>query len=188
MIASLSPLSMLLALGAGVITVLSPCVLPVLPLIVGRSLQSHRWGPAALVAGLVSGFAAAGSLLGIGGQWLPGFASSLRGVAIAVLLGLGLLMIFPKLNYRVQGWLQLISRAMGQAISSFTRERGPLGRILDRHSAGPALDALRRASAGQYFGPGSGAPPASRTAATADVLWDWGRFASATVGLCRTLR
>jgi cytochrome c-type biogenesis protein len=117
----LSPLAILLALGAGLITVLSPCVLPVLPLVVGRSLQSHRWGPTALVTGLVSGFAAAGSLLGIGGQWLPGFASGLRGVAIAVLLGLGLLMIFPKLNYRVQGWLQLTSRAMGQVISSFTR-------------------------------------------------------------------
>jgi cytochrome c-type biogenesis protein len=117
----ISPLAILLALGAGLVTVLSPCVLPVLPLVVGRSLQSHRWGPTALVTGLVSGFAAAGSLLGIGGQWLPGFATGLRGVAIAVLLGLGLLMIFPKLNYRLQGWLQLISRAIGQTIGSFRR-------------------------------------------------------------------
>jgi cytochrome c-type biogenesis protein len=110
----ISPLSILLALGAGLLTVLSPCVLPVLPLVVGRSLQSHQWGPAALVVGLVSGFAAAGSLLGLGGQWLPGFATGLRGVAIGVLLLLGLLMIFPQLNYRLQVWLQLVGQEVRQ--------------------------------------------------------------------------
>ncbi|MGB7084185.1 MAG: hypothetical protein WBD47_01425, partial [Phormidesmis sp.] len=58
-------LSLGLALAGGLLTVLSPCILPVLPIIVGRSLQSHRYGPVALVVGLVSGFALAGSLLGV---------------------------------------------------------------------------------------------------------------------------
>ena len=64
-----SSLSLTLALLGGFLTVCSPCVLPVLPIIVGRSLQSHRYGPVALVFGLVGGFALAGSLLGVSASW-----------------------------------------------------------------------------------------------------------------------
>jgi cytochrome c-type biogenesis protein len=90
-----------LALLGGLLTVLSPCVLPILPVLVGRSLQSHRYGPVALVAGLVGGFAVAGSLLGITASWLTGLANAIRIGAIGLLLVLGLLAIFPKWSYRL---------------------------------------------------------------------------------------
>jgi len=96
-----------LALLAGILTVLSPCVLPILPIIVGRSLQSHLYGPVALVLGLVSGFAAAGSLLGITASWLPRLANSLRLGAIVLLLVLGLLAIFPHWSDRLFSALRL---------------------------------------------------------------------------------
>ncbi len=89
-------LSIGLAWGGGIITVLSPCVLPVLPIIIGRSLQSHRYGPIALVAGLVGGFAVAGSLLGFAASWIPDVSDSLRSIAIVILLAVGLLAIFPQ--------------------------------------------------------------------------------------------
>lgn len=94
-----------LALLAGVLTVLSPCVLPILPILVGRSLQSHRYGPVALVAGLVGGFAVAGSLLGITASWFAGLMSLLRNVAIVLLLSLGLLTLFPNWGYRIFSYL-----------------------------------------------------------------------------------
>jgi cytochrome c-type biogenesis protein len=100
-----SELSLGLALAGGLLTVLSPCVLPVLPIIVGRSLQSHRYGPVALVAGLVGGFALAGSLLGITASWFAQLASLLRRVAIAVLLLIGLLTLFPSWRYRLSSYL-----------------------------------------------------------------------------------
>jgi cytochrome c-type biogenesis protein len=90
-----------LAFAGGILTVLSPCVLPILPIVVGRSLQSHRLGPVALVAGLVGGFALAGSVLGITANWLTGLTNGLRMVAVAVLLALGLLALFPTLSYRL---------------------------------------------------------------------------------------
>ena len=40
-----------LALGGGLLTILSPCVLPIVPLIIARSFQTHRLGPVVLVAG-----------------------------------------------------------------------------------------------------------------------------------------
>jgi cytochrome c-type biogenesis protein len=93
-------LSVGLAWGGGIITVLSPCVLPVLPIIIGRSLQSHRYGPLALVAGLVGGFAVMGSLLGFAASWIPDLADGLRSIAILVLLVMGVLSIFPQWGYR----------------------------------------------------------------------------------------
>ncbi|NJR38614.1 MAG: cytochrome c biogenesis protein CcdA [Leptolyngbyaceae cyanobacterium CSU_1_4] len=96
-----------LALLAGVLTVLSPCVLPILPIIVGRSLQSHLYAPVVLVAGLVSGFAVAGSLLGITASWLTGVANGIRLGAIVLLLGLGLLAIFPHWSDRLFSTLRL---------------------------------------------------------------------------------
>lgn len=96
-----SILSAGVAVLAGLVTVLSPCVLPILPVLVGRSLISHRYGPIALVSGLIGGFAATGSLLGITSGWFVGLASVLRMVAIALLLFAGTSAIFPVLSYRL---------------------------------------------------------------------------------------
>lgn len=100
-----SVLSVQIAILAGTLTVLSPCVLPILPVLLGRSLQSHRYGPVALVMGLVGGFAVAGSLLGISASWLTGVANVLRYGAIAVLLGLGILTLLPSWSYTFFSYL-----------------------------------------------------------------------------------
>jgi cytochrome c-type biogenesis protein len=102
-----SSLSIGLAGFAGILTVLSPCVLPILPILVGRSLQSHRYGPIALVIGLVAGFAVAGSAIGLSANWVTALANGLRGVAIGLLLGLGLLAIFPTWSYRLFSYLPM---------------------------------------------------------------------------------
>lgn len=107
---TVSSLSAGLAVVGGILTVLSPCVLPILPLIVGRSLQSHRYGPLALVIGLISGFAAIGSLLGVTASWFTGLVSTLRTLAIALLIFAGVLAIFPVWSYRLIGYLHLGSR------------------------------------------------------------------------------
>ena len=100
-----SALSVGLAVLGGLLTVLSPCVLPILPILVGRSLQSHRFGPVALVSGLISGFAVAGSLLGLTASWLTGLTNSIRTGALLLLLFLGLLAIFPSWSYRLFSFL-----------------------------------------------------------------------------------
>ncbi|MEH2283992.1 MAG: cytochrome c biogenesis CcdA family protein [Nostoc sp.] len=109
-----STLSISLALLGGVLNVLSPCVLPILPVLLGRSLttshststpQSHTYGPVALVGGLVAGFALAGSLLGITASWFTGLVNLLRDGAIALLLFLGLLAIFPTWSYRIFSYI-----------------------------------------------------------------------------------
>jgi cytochrome c-type biogenesis protein len=96
-----SPFFWGLALAAGALTVLSPCILPVVPLLLGRSLQSHRLGPVFLVLGLAGGFAIAGSLLGLASSWLGSVATLLRNIAVLALLGLGLWAMFPQVVAQV---------------------------------------------------------------------------------------
>ena len=108
----MSSISAGLAVLGGMLTVLSPCVLPILPVVVGRSLQSHRYTPLAMVAGLIVGFATIGSLIGVTASWLAGLASLLRIVAIALLLIAGILAIFPSWSYQIFACLRLIPRVL----------------------------------------------------------------------------
>jgi cytochrome c-type biogenesis protein len=88
-----------LALLAGLATILSPCILPILPILIGRALQSHRHGPLALVLGLALSFALTGILLGFSAQFLGPLTSLLRQGAIVLLFLLGIGAAFPKLGY-----------------------------------------------------------------------------------------
>ena len=57
-----------LSLGAGLLTALSPCVLPALPIIVGSAAAARRHGPLALAAGLAIAFAVIGVTLAATGS------------------------------------------------------------------------------------------------------------------------
>lgn len=52
-----------LAFVAGVVSVLSPCVWPLVPVVVGSAAGKSRFGPVALAAGLSIAFALSGTLL-----------------------------------------------------------------------------------------------------------------------------
>lgn len=60
MSAGLSPV---LAFGAGALTILSPCVLPLVPIVLSSAAQRHRLGPLALAGGLVLSFTIVGFLV-----------------------------------------------------------------------------------------------------------------------------
>lgn len=141
---SISLVSLGLALLGGLVTVLSPCILPILPIVVGRSLQSHRYGPIALGAGLVGGFALAGSVLGIPASWLTDLAELLRTGAIALLLLIGLLALFPKWRYGLVQHLSL-GRWMQQPVRTGLAGEFWLGTqlgLLWTPCAGPVLGSI----------------------------------------------
>ena len=52
-----------LSYAAGALSTLSPCVLPLLPIILFGALEQHAWGPVALAAGLSASFAGVGIFL-----------------------------------------------------------------------------------------------------------------------------
>ncbi|NJL19882.1 MAG: cytochrome c biogenesis protein CcdA [Leptolyngbyaceae cyanobacterium SM1_3_5] len=147
-------LSFGLALLAGVLTVLSPCVLPILPIVLGRSLQSHHYGPVALMLGLSGGFALAGSLLGVTANWLTQFASALRSGAIVLLLAIGLLALFPQWSYRLLSYLPVSQPSARLGLAGEFWLGTQLG-LLWTPCAGPVL------GSSSYFSPAVSHQPAS---------------------------
>ena len=85
--------STLLSFVAGLVTILNPCVLPLVPILVASALGKSRFGPLALAGGLVTSFTlfgftviAFGYSLGIDEQAVRVFAGALLAVAGGVLL------------------------------------------------------------------------------------------------------
>jgi cytochrome c biogenesis protein CcdA len=92
-----NPIESPLALLAGLATVASPCVLPVLPFLLGATVeQASRRRPLLIVAGFVLSFSAFALALGAVSSAAQLAQETLRNVAI-VMLGLsGLLRIWPR--------------------------------------------------------------------------------------------
>lgn len=85
-----------LALLAGVLTVASPCVLPVLPIILGTSVgQTGRTRPLFISLGFVLTFAALGMLLSVVSSFAEIAQDSLRNAGIGFLALAGLSRIWP---------------------------------------------------------------------------------------------
>jgi len=85
---------------AGMLSTLSPCVLPLLPLVLGPAMTVHRLGVAALAAGLVTSFVGVGLFVAT-----IGFSAGLDGdvfrSASAVLLGImGVVLLSGALQQR----------------------------------------------------------------------------------------
>jgi cytochrome c biogenesis protein CcdA len=89
------------ALAAGVLSILSPCVLPILPIVLGSAAAKGKSGPPALAAGLAISFVVIGLLLATFGHWLGLDADRLRSVAAAIIIGLGAWLLIPAFQTRL---------------------------------------------------------------------------------------
>ena len=85
----------LLAYLGGVLTILSPCILPVLPFVFARADQSFMRSRLPLLAGMVLTFAVFATLAAVGGGWVVKANEYGRWLAIALIVLFGLALIFP---------------------------------------------------------------------------------------------
>jgi len=90
-----------LAFVAGVLTSLSPCVLPILPLVLGAAASERRYGAVALVAGLAISFVLVGLFVATIGYSIGLTTELFRQVAAALMVMLGAVLIFPPLQSRL---------------------------------------------------------------------------------------
>lgn len=96
----------LLTLGAaflaGVLTILSPCILPILPIVLGTASSEHRLGPVALALGLSTGFAALGLFIATIGFSLGLNPDLFRTSSAVLLIGFGVLLLIPAAQRQMQ--------------------------------------------------------------------------------------
>ncbi len=90
----------LLAYLGGILTILSPCILPVLPFVFARADRPFLRNGLPLLAGMALTFAAVATLAAIGGEWAVTANSVGRWVALGLLSAFALLLVFPALSDR----------------------------------------------------------------------------------------
>jgi cytochrome c-type biogenesis protein len=90
-----------LAALAGVLSILSPCVLPILPIVLGAAAGEHRRGPLALAAGLAISFVVIGMFIATIGFSI-GLTGNVFRIAAAVLMVLiGTVLLVPQLSVQL---------------------------------------------------------------------------------------
>lgn len=107
-----------LSLAAGGLTTLSPCVFPLLPLVLGGAAQRHRAAPLAMALGMTLSFAALGVLLGLFGSALGLSPENVRAFAAVMLIALGLSMVVPPLTAGLSRLLSPLASSANQACAS----------------------------------------------------------------------
>jgi len=105
--------TLVLAFVAGILSILSPCVLPLLPMVLSSAAAEHRLAPLALATGLAVSFAVIGAVIASFGFALGIDGDVIRYVAAVALLLAGLVLISPYLQTQfavaaspVAGWTQ----------------------------------------------------------------------------------
>ena len=90
-----------LAFAAGVLSILSPCVLPILPIVLGAAASEHRWGPVMLAAGLAISFVTIGLFVATIGYSIGLDSELFRYVAAALMIVVGVVLVVPRFQERL---------------------------------------------------------------------------------------
>src|SRR4249919_2712838 len=93
-------LNPLLAFVAGALTILSPCVLPLVPVVLASAVQRHRLGAVALAGGLITSFTLVGFVVAAFGSRLGVDSDQLRITGAVILAAAGAFLLLPKIQDR----------------------------------------------------------------------------------------
>ena len=104
-----------LAFLAGVLSILSPCVLPLVPIVLGAAASEHHLGPVALAAGLALSFVVIGLFVATIGFSVGLDQDVLRTLGAALLIALGVVLVVPTFQAQVA--------AAGGPIANWVEER-----------------------------------------------------------------
>jgi cytochrome c biogenesis protein CcdA/thiol-disulfide isomerase/thioredoxin len=90
----------LLAFFGGMLTIVSPCILPVLPFVFARADRSFTRGALPLLVGMALTFAVVATLAAVGGSWAVKANEAGRWAALLLLALFGLALVFPSISDR----------------------------------------------------------------------------------------
>lgn len=137
-------LLIVLAYLGGVLTILSPCILPVLPFVFARADQPFVRSGLPLLVGMALTFAVVATLAAVGGGWVAQANQAGRWVAIVLLAIFGLTLLMPRLAEHLTRPLV----AAGNRLTGFAQRDG--------RPAGPASSLLLGVATGLLWAPCAG--------------------------------
>ncbi|GJE70563.1 cytochrome c biogenesis protein DipZ [Methylorubrum podarium] len=137
----------LAAFLAGMLTIVSPCILPVLPFVFARADRSFVSSTLPFLTGLAAAFATAASLAAVGGGWVVRLSAAAH-VAALVLLGVFAVAL---MSQRVAALISVPSVWLGEALARRVDRRGSTG-VVSSLGLGAATGLLWTPCAGPILG------------------------------------
>ena len=137
-----------LAYLGGMLTIISPCILPVLPFVFARADRPFLKSGLPMLIGMAVTFAVIASLAAVAGGWVVAANQYGRGIAIALLALFGLTLIFPSLADRVMQPLV----GLGAKLSAKADDGEQTSSILPSLLLGVATGLLWASCAGPVLG------------------------------------
>lgn len=125
---------LLFSLLAGMLSTLSPCVLPIVPIVVSSAMQTARFGPIALMSGVALSYTLVGTTLALFGSRLGVDAAQLRTASAVLMLFFGLAFLVPALQKGLVRVLSPLTDGANARVSTFSADstlgQGLLGLML----------------------------------------------------------
>ncbi len=127
--------SIILVFAAGLVTILKPCCLPLVPVVMSGS-AGGRLRPVAIVSGMTLSFTIMGTLVSGFGAAFAGFAYTMRSVSIVFIIGMGAVLFDEDINMEFVKLSGSITQSFRQRVrflndvSSNNNEQGLLGGFL----------------------------------------------------------
>ena len=139
-------LALPLAFAAGLLTILSPCILPLAPIVVATARADDPRGPFALALGLALTFAVVGGALSAFGIEV-GAVSGMRVASAAIMIAFGVVLVTPRAADQLEAGLGRLGTA-SQRLS----ERLPTSGLAGHAAAGVVLALAWAPCAGPTLG------------------------------------
>ncbi len=114
---------LVLAYLGGVLTIVSPCILPVLPFVFARTGQPFLRSGLPLLLGMAMTFALVASLAAVGGGWVVQVNQYGRWLALLFVALFGLTLLLPSLSVRLTRPLVAAGRRLSEAAGADSRPR-----------------------------------------------------------------
>ncbi len=122
---------------AGLLTLINPCVLPLLPIIIASALQASRFGPLALAAGLVVSFTIFGLTVTAFGHLIGLDEDMLNRIAAILMIVFGLILLIP----RATEWMSSVASPLAsKADNQISQVQG--GGVMGQALVGMLLGAV----------------------------------------------
>ncbi len=137
-----SEVSIFLVFLAGVVTIMKPCCLPLVPVIFSGS-GGHRLRPLAIVSGLTISFTTMGVLVSAFGATFAGYTDYLRNIAILFIISMGFVLFDQDVNMEFMKISGSITQGL-RGIGLFNRfsSRMPEGSLIGGFFLGMSLGVL----------------------------------------------